>query len=305
MPVITVEKWNSRSMTIDSDLTSSKITGRFVCLGTRDDAIARQSIEETLPRIYTDWPTGAYLWLLRYSADFVGFGDGGQGEPGDTGCWDVTAEYGTTPPRKPEVTGPNGETYDGSGTPDDNGLVPSFTFDTTGGTAHIEWSRATRGIYVPAGKPTPDFRGLIGLDGRGVQGVDIVSPQFNFTETRHFAAEAMTPAYVRNLFHLTSKVNQQTFRGFPAGEVLFMGASGSRRGLANWELVFRFACSPNADNLTVANGITVTEKRGHDYMWMFMRHEEVEDFLIPVAQAAVVEKVYQEGNFGLLNIGTH
>lgn len=305
MAVVVVERWNSRSCTVDSDLVSSKVELRYTVLGTRDDAIARQYVEQFVPLVYEDWPTGAFLWLLRYRLEFVGFGDAGMGSPGDSGTWDVVCDYGTTPPRKPEVRDSNGQVYDGSGTPDDNGLVPSFTFDTSGGTAHISQSRRTLATYKAAGTPAPpNWKRAIGVDGSTVHGVDIVTPQFAFTETRHFVADALTLEFRRNLFHLTGKVNDATFRGFPAGEVLFMGASGSRRGLANWELVFKFACSPNVEDLTVGD-ITGVSRTGWDYQWQFYEKATDANHLLPRLKYVVVEEVYEYGDFSLLQIGVH
>jgi len=64
-----------------------------------------------------------------------------------------------------------------------------------------------------------------------------------------------------NLFILTGRVNQAAFKGFAAGEVLFLGASGSKRGDGDWEITFNYAASPNVTNLPVGS-ITVASKKG-------------------------------------------
>lgn len=112
----------------------------------------------------------------------------------------------------------------------------------------------------------------------------------------------VTPAYRGTLFNLTGKVNNASFKGLAAGECLFLGASGAKRGSDDWEITFRFAGSPNRTGITVG-GIS---KKGWEYLWV--RYADVEDTasntLVKRLVAAYVEKVYEEGNFAALGIGT-
>jgi hypothetical protein len=100
-------------------------------------------------------------------------------------------------------------------------------------------------------------------------------------------------------------VNNAAFKGFAAGEVLFLGASGSKRGEEDWEITFRFAASPNRANFQVGP-ITVASKKGWKYLWV--RYADAEDatakVLVKRSVAAYVEKVYPEGNFAGLGIGS-
>ncbi|MEO0513610.1 MAG: hypothetical protein AAF108_12090 [Planctomycetota bacterium] len=116
----------------------------------------------------------------------------------------------------------------------------------------------------------------------------------------------MTNSYKGALFSLTGKVNSGGFRGFAAGEVLFLGATGARRGTGpddDWEITFRFAASPNVTGLSVGsiNGIA---KKGWEYLWV--RYADQEDTsantIVKRPVAAYVERVYDQGNFGGLGI---
>jgi len=113
----------------------------------------------------------------------------------------------------------------------------------------------------------------------------------------------VTPAYKATLFALTGRVNDGTFKGFAAGECLFLGATGSKRGSGDWEITYRFAASPNATNLTLGD-ITGINKKGFEYLWV--RYEDVEDTtakaLVKRATAVYVEKVYLDGDLDLLGI---
>ncbi len=129
-------------------------------------------------------------------------------------------------------------------------------------------------------------------------------PVYNFSETHYIAAENVTQAYKAILFALTGRLNAASFRGFAAGEVLFLGASGSKRGEEDWEITFRFAASPNVSGLSVGN-ITGIAKRGWDYLWV--RYVDVEDTaakaIVKRPVAAYVERVYYDGDYSALGIG--
>ena len=86
------------------------------------------------------------------------------------------------------------------------------------------------------------------------------------------------------------------------GEVLFMGASGSKRGDDEWEITFRFAASPNVTNLTIGD-ITGVDKKGWEYLWVRYADAEDEKVLVKQPTAVYVEKVYESGNFAGLGIG--
>jgi hypothetical protein len=136
-----------------------------------------------------------------------------------------------------------------------------------------------------------------------VEGADVTIPVYNFTETHMFFDAVVDQAYKLTLFNLTGRTNNAAFKGFAAGEVLFLGASGSKRGSNLWEITFRFAASPNVSGLTVGS-ITGIAKSGWDYLWV--RYADAEDQKVLVKQpiAVYVERVYESGNFAGLGIGT-
>lgn len=176
-----------------------------------------------------------------------------------------------------------------------------YTFNTGGGTAKITQALSQTG-YASSGTP-PDFKGAIGVTKDGVEGVDITVPQYEFSETHYFSDAAVTQAYKLALFNLTGRVNLATFRGFDAGECLFLGANGSKRGDEQWAITFNFACSPNLTGVSVGD-ITGIDKDGWDYLWV--RYEDFEDTLaielVSRPSSAHVAKVYQDGDFDNLGI---
>jgi hypothetical protein len=179
---------------------------------------------------------------------------------------------------------------------------PVFSFDTGGGTQHISQSIQTIAKYGPQASDL--LGGAIGYDGENIAGVDITIPVFNFTETHFLPNSTVTPSYKGNLFNKTGKVNSGGFRGLAAGEVLFLGAAGSKRGEDDWEITFRFAALPNKTNIQVGS-IAGISKKGWEYMWVQYADDvdAAKKQIIKKPVAVYIEKVYEETSFAGLGIG--
>ncbi|MBM3854743.1 MAG: hypothetical protein FJ399_16585, partial [Verrucomicrobia bacterium] len=231
MPITVTEKFESRKST-KGDNPSAELV--YTVRGTNDDLAARAAAESESPANYDTIP--------RQSVSVEPVGDE---------LWEAVVYYG-----RPQ----------GGGLPQTGENV--FSFDTGGGTQHITQSKDTVSTHAASGKTAPDFQGAIGVTADSVEGVDITVPVYQFAETHYFPDEVVTPAYKGTLFSLTGKVNSGSFRGFQPGEVLFLGATGSKRGTdpqADWEISFRFAASPNASGLSVGP-ITGISKKGWEYL---------------------------------------
>lgn len=243
----------------------------YVVLGAADEAEVRAVSQAGIPAAYQGLPRSSITLDERLNAT----------------TWKVRATF--EPAESGQVENPQ----------------PVFSFDTGGGTQHITQSLQTVGIYGPQASAL--LGGAIGFDGQNVAGVDITVPVYQFSEAHVFSPVFVTPAYPVALMGLTGAVNNAPFRGFSAGEVLFLGASGSRRGVGiddPWEIAFKFAASPNRTGLTIGaiNGI---QKRGWDYLWV-QYGEDIDGAakaLIKKPVAVYVEQVYPFGNFAELGIG--
>jgi hypothetical protein len=135
----------------------------------------------------------------------------------------------------------------------------------------------------------------------------VTMPVLNFTETHTMNGSRVSTSYKKAVAALTGTVNRSGFRGFSAGEVLFLGASGTKQSKkvnAPWEITFRFAVSPNQSGLQVGK-LKVSSKKGWDYLWVRYA-DKVSDNkknVIKEPVAAYVEQVYPEGDFGNLGLG--
>ena len=130
----------------------------------------------------------------------------------------------------------------------------------------------------------------------------------NFIAEAHGFKSAMRTIVDANLTTLIAAIILFSFgsgpvKGFAAGEVLFLGASGSQRGEDDWEITFRFAASPNVTGLTIGD-IEGIDKKGWEYLWVRYADAEDEKVLVKQPIAVYVERVYDEGNFAGLGIRT-
>ncbi|PQO39339.1 hypothetical protein C5Y96_05655 [Blastopirellula marina] len=177
-----------------------------------------------------------------------------------------------------------------------------FSFDTSGGQTHITTSLGT----TRYGTNPPDCKGAIGVtEPDKVEGVDIIVPQFRFSVKTTVAAAAVTLAFVKTLSERTGTVNDAPFKGWAAGEVLFLGVSGQQRGGGDWDLSFSFAMEKNKTGLQIGD-ITGIDKKGHQYLWVrFAAQKDAANYaLVRRPTAVYVEDVYESTDFGDLGIGT-
>jgi hypothetical protein len=183
-------------------------------------------------------------------------------------------------------------------------LKRARSFDTTGGTQHLTQAYAESRF----GAGAPDQKKAIGVDSNGVNGVDVVVPQLQWQESYDVPNAYVTSAWIRGVAGVTGTTNNASFRGFEAGEVLFVGCSGSQewddqKGRGPWSLSFRFVASKNVTGETIGD-ITGVAKKGHEYLWV--RYEDAVDSstLLKKPKAVYVNQVYRPADFSALGIGT-
>ncbi len=275
MPTTFTENYDSRKVTTDPDGDAQSAEFVYSLTGVADEDAGRILATSSTASTYGD--------LIRKSITL---------EPvhvdtanPDACIWEVTVQYGE-----------DDELEEGES---------SYSFDTGGGSQHITQALSHVASYAPSGETAPDFKGAIGATENAVEGVDITVPAYTFSETHILPNSDVTAAYKGKLFALTGKTNNATFKGFAIGECLFLGASGSKRGKGDWEITFRFAASPNKTGLTVGS-ITGIAKKGWEYLWV--RYKDAVDAtagaLVKEPMAVYIEKVYEEGDFADLGIGT-
>lgn len=182
----------------------------------------------------------------------------------------------------------------------------TFSFDVGGETVTRTVSLDTTS-YAKSGETAPDFKGAIGVvkeKGESkVEGVEVGVPSLKFSIRKRMAQASITMDYVRTLKALAFTVNDDTFLGWAAGELLFIGATGQEGTDSDPEITYHFIASDSVSSLTIGD-ITSIAKAGHEYLWVFF--EDIEDataeMTVKQPKAVYVEQVYGEGDFESLGI---
>jgi hypothetical protein len=186
-------------------------------------------------------------------------------------------------------------------------------FDTGGGSAHI-----TTAIAQRKSPGAPDRFKAIGASRNSsgewsVEGADIVVPEFNFSLTIQWPAQALLQKgggnYFFGLYNLTGKTNatpyaaRGTFQNvylemsFAAGELLFLGARGGGSGQF-MPISYSFRASPNRQ-ITVDDDIAPAQKKGHEYLWVSFKSTEntTPPAIVQRPEFVYVAQVYEEADF--------
>jgi hypothetical protein len=201
------------------------------------------------------------------------------------GMWDVEVEYGPLePPRVGEF---------------------KLSWDTGGGTVRKTHALEHIASFAAPSKTATDHKGAINVKDRRAEGTDVIIPQLRWSEGWTLSSVFANFSYVQNILKpLTGLVNQSPFRGYPAGQVLLAGTTGnvSNQKPDQTFVTYNFWQQDDVTGLTVAP-VEDVDKAGWEFAWV--EYESVEDTkaLATRAVAVHVERVYEEGEFGLLQIG--
>jgi hypothetical protein len=291
MALTWIEDGDSRQATIvrKGRKAASSYVKSYKVFGTSDDVVLHAEINTQITTYgqYWQYPgvSGMQLRAEQYSVSYLG-----------DDAWQVTIQY--------EKNGAEDGTEP---------LKRARSFDTTGGTQHITQSQEYQdvsGYFYESRYPSSaaNMSGAIGVDANGVNGVDVVTPQLQWQESYDVPNSYVTSNWIRGVAGVTGTTNNAAFRGFEAGEVLFVGCSGSQewddqKGRGPWSLSFRFVASKNVTAKKIGD-ISGIAKKGHEYLWV--RYEDAVDsnVLLKKPKAVYVNKVYRESDFSALGIGT-
>jgi hypothetical protein len=281
MALTWIEDGDSRQATIvrKGKKATSSYTRSFKVFGTTDDVeLHTAASAKIIADGYWEYPglPSMKLRAEQYSVSYLG-----------DDAWQVTIQY------------------EKNGADDGNEpLKRARSFDTSGGTQHITQAHAET-IFGGG----PSYENAIGVDDNAVNGVDIVVPALQWQESYDVPNTYITNAYIKSVAGVTGTVNNSSFRGFAAGEVLFVGCAGSQewddeKGRGPWSLSYRFVASQNVTGQTV--GTLSVNKKGHEYLWVVYQNENDSETVSMVKRPkyAYVNKVYRDGDFSGLGIGT-
>jgi hypothetical protein len=177
----------------------------------------------------------------------------------------------------------------------------SFTFDTTGATVKIKCAKEHIASYGPSGQSAAlnVHKGAIGVkQDHDVEGADIVIPGLKFSVSYKHPLGVVTMPYVKALARVTGSTNQLPFLTYAAGELLFLGATGSDGIDADAIVNYHFVADENAVGLKFGNIMNVN-KPGHHVAWVEFSPKTEGGRKATQPSVVHIERVYDPRDFEL------
>ncbi len=186
--------------------------------------------------------------------------------------------------------------------------VWSFSADTR--REHRFTALSTRSFPGSDGATAPDPGNWInwnGISGGGFRalGCGVRVPEIREKCIRTFHPDRLSITYKRRVSELVGKVNNASFHHWEAGEVLLVGIEQSRefrneRGEWLTDVTFEFSISPNRGRVQLPGGMTATNVKGHEVLWV-LPGSSFSNFNAVFA-GAYAATVYESGDFSQLEI---
>lgn len=191
---------------------------------------------------------------------------------------------------------------DGSDDSDDDDDSSTVSFDCGGGSKHL-----THSIKQTRVKGTKDAGGAIGWNGKSgselsISGVDVPTAQLRETYTRTMRLSRISTSFKRSVAALVGKVNSGSFKGWSAGEVMFLGMSYScpAKKSSKVTVTFNFAIQPNESGVKV--GDTTVSKKGYEYAWALSKTSAESGIPKAEVEAVYVDQVCEYASFSALGL---
>ena len=238
--------------------SNSTATVTYIVEGTDSDLTACTSAYEFAPDEFSEIPKKSASVAERLT---------------DT-AWKIEVNYGS-------------ESKSSSGDSGDESDEATMNFDCSAGTKHMTQAREQTCVYAGSGesKDSTDEASAVpigwnGKDGSESEaaGVDVSIGELRETYTKTMSKSKVTgTSWKRKVAELVGKVNSGSFKGWSAGEVMFLGCSYSApsKGSKKVAVSFHFAIRLNESKATVA-GQNVGSVKGFEYLWA-LTDDEVKD----------------------------
>jgi PKD repeat protein len=144
----------------------------------------------------------------------------------------------------------------------------------------------------------PNYNQAIGVTKDRVEGTDKFVPKFEFSIT--VKTYPVTLEFLRTVRSIVGKTNDAAWRGFAAGELLYMGMTGQCEPNNFWTLTHKFAAG---ENLTVqVTPDLKIDKGAWEYLWCTYQQTVLNGVALQVPRAAYVEKIYDSADFNTLRL---
>lgn len=267
------QNYKERAMAIDSDGECTGVEVPYIVFEAANEEEALSSVHATAPAEWSGVPLESIEIESRENA----------------ATYKVSAIY----KRKPAST---------STASDDDEGDAMVSFDCGGGARHLTHSLSQSLVF---GSKTAG--GAIGWNGKSgsemeISGVDIPTAQLRETYTKVMRLSKITTTFKRKVAGLVGKVNAGPFKGWNAGEVMFLGMSYSSpaRKSTKVTVTFNFAVQLNESDARVC-GKSIS-KKGFEYAWALSKTSAEDGVPKAEVEAIYVDQVCEYASFNVLGL---
>lgn len=261
MSITVKQAWTGVDLSLEQGSGSnsnSTATVTYIVEGTEDDITACTSAYEFAPDEFSEIPKKSASVAERLTEN----------------AWKIEVNYGS------ESKSSSGD----SGSEDDEATM---NFDCSAGTKHMTQAIEQTCVYAGSGesKDSSDEASAVpigwnGKDGSESEaaGVDVSNGELRETYTKIMSKSKVTgTSWKRKVAELVGKVNSGSFKGWSAGEVMFLGCSYTAPTKSSKKVAvsFHFAIRLNENRATIA-GQSVGSVKGFEYLWA-LTDDEVKD----------------------------
>lgn len=150
----------------------------------------------------------------------------------------------------------------------------------------------------------PDHGYLVNVQDGETQGLEIYTPYSTMTIQKYFRKTHFNSVIRDKIIYRVTRVNDATFKGFPSGEVLFLGASISDMQENNKyvSINFNFLLSPNETGMNLGPYTSNVDKEGHQAIWPHVRKDDKNNRVI---DGIYVGKFYKKADFTEMGLSAH
>jgi len=180
------------------------------------------------------------------------------------------------------------------------------SFECGGGTKHMSHAIEQTCVYSDDGEEEDDADGGIGWNGKfGTEaeytGVDVPIADMRQSYTKTVSSSKMSTSYKKKVADLVGKVNSSSWKGWAAGEVMFLGMSASGPSKKKVTVTYNFRIIPNESDCKIA-GKSIGSKKGFEYIWARNVSEVDDDEAKQKVAKIYKSKVCESGSFSALGI---
>jgi hypothetical protein len=198
------------------------------------------------------------------------------------------------------------------------GRTGSFQFETGGGRRTVLKNISTRQVTSRSVYAVPyteaELGPFINANEDGIEGVEIEGSVFRFSVSKAWSPAELAPSYVSTLYEFTNCTNSSAVNvnvdgivlSFAIGELLFLGASGSRDDDGLWKITYNFAAQKNLPAGTVIGDLTAFASPVLGWSYLEIRTFGTTEGSPPIPvrkpRAAIEHVVYNSANLNALGI---